>query len=230
MYLDDDFIKGLAEDSREAIIAICKRYRRIWNSVKSGSDKYQLALEVYAFLQTFFSVRGLPLIEVNITGDLDGDTKNIDGFIRDLGKKTQAKIHVRTLDEYKHHYAIKFGTEFHYEFSEGDLQKIQGLLNKLRTLISDSQDLTEDHKSRLLKRLEALQSELHKRVSNLDRFWGFFIDASIVIGLMGENAKPMIEAVQKIVQIIWPTQTRAYELPSDLPFKLLGQAEDDKSE
>ena len=75
-----------------------------------------------------------------------------------------------------------------------------------------------------------MQSELHKKVSDLDRFWGFFIDASIVVGQMGENAKPMVEVIRQIVRIIWPTQTRAYELPSDVPFKLLGQSENDRPE
>ena len=133
-------------------------------------------------------------------------------------------------DVYKHLFMEKFNVSATYEFSQGDLDKIQELLNDLRTLISESKDLGEDHKSRLLRRLEKLQSELHKKVSDLDRFWGFFIDASIVVGQMGENAKPMVDIIQKIVKIIWPIQTRAYELPSDLPFKLLGQAEDDKSE
>ena len=176
------------------------------------------------------SARGLQPIKVKITGNVDNDMKNINELIWILPGAMKKEIHVGTLGEYKHYYGIKFDSLFHCEFSEGDFKNIQKLLNQLRTLISKSKDLEENHKYRLLKRLEKLQSELHKKVSDLDRFWGFFIDASIVIGQMGENAKPMIEVIRKIVKIIWPTQTRAYELPSDLPFKFLCQAEDDKSE
>ena len=225
MYFDDDFIKTLPDDSREAIITVCNHYVARRNHTQVASQKHQLALEVYALLQVLLPARGLPSIEVKITGVSNADRESIDGFINDIQKKMQAKIHVGTLDEYKRHFGIKFASVFHYEFSDGDFKKIQELINDLRTLISEASDLEADHRHRLLKRLEALQAEFHKKVSDLDRFWGFFIDASIVVGLMGENAKPMVDVIKKIVTIIWPTQTRAYELPSDMPFKLLGQSE-----
>lgn len=231
MYFDDEFTKQLPEDPREAIVSVCiKALTRIRQQTTNSVEEYECALESYAIVEALLNATGITDERVNITGDHFDDLKQIKEFLNGIRHEMQSDINRDKFNNYRSTYAMKFGTEFHYEFSEGDLEKIQGLLNELRDLISESQELEEDHRHRLLKRLEKLQSEWNKKVSDLDRFWGFFIDASIVVGQMGENAKPMIEIIQKIVRIIWPTQTRAYELPSDLPFKLLGQTEGDKSE
>lgn len=230
MYFDDNFIDQLPDNTREAIIAICDYYRTRRNGIPNDDGKHQFALEAYAFLKSFMPARGLPPIEIQISGSIRDDINKVDNSIGVLKEVMQKEIRVNTLDGYEQYYGVKFKSIFHYEFSEGDFKKIQELLNQLRNLISESNELEEDHKHRLLKRLEKLQSELHKKVSDLDRFWGFFIDASIVVGQVGENAKPIIDVIEKIVKIVWPTQTRAYELSSDLPFKLLGTAEDNKTE
>ena len=67
---------------------------------------------------------------------------------------------------------IGIGKKFAYEFSQGDIERIQTLLNDLRSLVSAADKFKPDHQQRLLARLEALQRELHKKVSDLDRFWG----------------------------------------------------------
>jgi len=133
-------------------------------------------------------------------------------------------------EDHKKTFGIQLGKVFHYEFSDGDLKRIQQLINELRDLISGTEKFNEEHKQRLLKRLEKFQAELHKKVSDLDRFWGILFDFSTVIGLMGENAKPMVGVIKEIVGIIWPVQTRAYDLASNLPFKLLGEKDDEKAE
>ena len=104
---------------------------------------------------------------------------------------------------------------FAYEFSQGDLERIQTLVNELRDYISQCEELEEEHRQRLLKRLENLQSELHKKVSDLDRFWGLVGDAGVVMGKLGKDAKPIVDRIKEIAKITWNTQSRAEELPSD---------------
>lgn len=123
-------------------------------------------------------------------------------------------------DHFKRFLQVKFGRGFLYRFSDGDINRIQTLINELRQIISKTDNLGKSHKSRLLNRLEKLQSELHKSVSDLDRFWGLLIDASIVLKKVGENAKPIVDRVREIVDIIWRVQIRAEELPSNTPFEL----------
>lgn len=103
---------------------------------------------------------------------------------------------------------------FYYEFTDGDLDRIQELLNELRDELSSSQLFEQGHKQRLLRRLEKLQSEMHKRVADIDRFWGLVGDAGVALGKFGSEAKPFVDRVKEISQIVWRTQARAEELPS----------------
>jgi hypothetical protein len=103
---------------------------------------------------------------------------------------------------------------FAYEFSAGDVERVQQLIGELRDLLSAATQIEEGHRQRLLRRLEKLQSELHKKVSDLDRFWGLIGDAGVVAGKLGKDAKPFVDRVRELTSITWRTQARAEELPS----------------
>lgn len=91
---------------------------------------------------------------------------------------------------------------------------MQVLISQVRDLIVNDNGLEKDHKRRLLSRVEKLQSELHKKVSDLDRFWGLIGDAGVVLGKLGKDAKPIVDRIKEIADIVWQTQSRAEELPS----------------
>ncbi len=244
MIFDEDFLKSLPDDWPSAIDKIHDRFMErakeeslkdptFGISVEGVGYLFEDIEELHTLLGVFKKKHGISRTIPNITAGRIVATRNLLAYMKTLREEGQSVIASRNrkqeLGHYKHVFETALNNAFSYEFSQGDLDEIQALLNQLRDLIADTSELEEGHRHRLLRRLEKLQSEMHKVVSDLDRFWGFFIDASIVVGLMGENAKPMVDVIQKIVKIIWPTQTRAYELPSDFPFKLLDQGEDDKS-
>ena len=89
-----------------------------------------------------------------------------------------------------------------YEFSDQDYSRVQVLINELRDEINKSSLITEDHKRRLLKRLEAMQVELHKKTSDIDRFWGFIGEAGITIRKFGEDMQPITNRVQELGRIV----------------------------
>jgi len=103
---------------------------------------------------------------------------------------------------------------FFYEFTDGDLKRIQQIINELRDHIGSSDLFEEDHRRRLLRRLESLQSEMHKKMSDVDRIWGLVGDAGVAIGKFGSDAKPFVDRIRELSQIAWKTQARAEELPS----------------
>jgi hypothetical protein len=111
-------------------------------------------------------------------------------------------------------FRVGLGVKFAYEFSQGDLDRIQSLLNELRSLVSASEKFKPEHQQRILSRLETLQRELHKKVSDLDRFWGLVGDAGVMLAKLGNDAKPIVDRVREIADIVWNTQGRAEELPS----------------
>lgn len=110
------------------------------------------------------------------------------------------------------------------------LKGYRNLLSELRQLITDSDKFDENHRERLLNKLEKLQSELHKRTSNLDKLWGLIGEAGIVLGKFGEDAKPLADRIRKIAEITWRTQARAEELSSGFEMPLLKSAEDSPDE
>lgn len=121
--------------------------------------------------------------------------------------------------------ALRYKASFGYEFTDGDLQRIQQLINELREQLVANQQLTAEHKQRVMQRLEALQRELHKRVSDLSRIYGLVGEAGVLLGKLGEDAKPFVDRIREIAQIGWRTQSRAEELPSDLELPLLSASD-----
>lgn len=119
-------------------------------------------------------------------------------------------------------YETLFGTGFQIEFDDADLERVQELINELRNQISSSTLFQNDHQTRLLARLEKLQSELHKRVSDVDRLWGLVGDAGITLGKFGKDAKPFVDCIKEISEIVWRSQARAEGLPSSAEFPQLG--------
>jgi hypothetical protein len=142
-------------------------------------------------------------------------------------KKLEADKNEILLKDIKSKFDVKLGTGFAYEFSEGDLKKVQTSINDLRGLINDSKIIEDNHKHRLLKRLERLQSELHKKMSDLDRFWGFVGDAGVVMGKFGNDVKPLTDRIREMMGIVWNTQARAEELESGSPNPFLKENNDD---
>jgi hypothetical protein len=134
--------------------------------------------------------------------------------IKDSFKEHAVKLSV---ESYTIRYKTALKNSFAYEFSQGDLERIQSLVNELRGQILENKNLENAHKQRLLRRLENLQSELYKRVSDLDRFLGLVGDAGVVLGKLEEDAKPIVDRLREIVEIAWKTQARTEELPSDSP-------------
>ena len=179
-------------------------------------QEYNVLTETYALLLELKEAGILPvdITLIEFSGSLQADSKRVYdqlGVIKSRCKEESAKLRLRS---FKSHFKASLGTTFHYEFSQGDLERIQELVNQLRQTVSESHHLQADHRQRLLKRLENLQSELHKKMSDLDRFWGLIGDAGVVLGKLGNDAKPLVDRIREIADIVWRTQSRAEELPS----------------
>ena len=118
-------------------------------------------------------------------------------------------------------YRLRLGAGFYYEFSDGDHKRIQALVNELRDMIVASSDFDERHRERILEKLEAVQKELHKRMTSLGKLWDLIGEGGVVLGKFGEDAKPIFDRIREICEIAWRTTARAEELPSGARFPLL---------
>jgi hypothetical protein len=227
---DDEFLSSIPENTFEALKSILNHFGALGGIESFEGEHYDDYIRAYAFLQVFSETHNLNLK----FGDLDKIQREdhiayiCKAFLEHtvpIYQELEANHRKRIFEDSKTQYSLKIGTSFAYEFTEGDLKKIQKNINELRTLISDSKIIEKAHQQRLLKRLERLQSELHKRVSDLDRFWGFVGDAGIVMGKFGKDAKPMVDRIREMMGIVWRTQSKAEELESGSTNLFLSEGE-----
>jgi uncharacterized protein YoxC len=234
MLFSEKFLIGLRDDPIGGALKMIETVRA--NIDTNGQEwmesDYETFLEAYALINELIAAKLLPVSGpgFSISGDLRHDCKNINQYLQALEThcvKESSKMKVVSLQA---HFKIAIGAGFAYEFSQGDLDRVQILVNQIRDLISSTEGLQDEHKNRLLARLEKLQSEMHKKVSDLDRFWGLIGDAGVVLGKLGQDAKPVVDRIKEIAEIVWQTQSRAEELPSGTQIPMLGGTKAAKSD
>jgi hypothetical protein len=224
MLFDDDFVSTINDDPVKSARQVCERaLQAVENGTGWSRHEYDYLLESYALLQTLIEAQLLkiahkPLI---LTGTVEEDCPQMFGYIREVKAKLDVMTAHSSLDKLKARFAHGLKSGFAYEFSQADLQRIQQLINELRDQVANSQVFDEQHRTRLMKRLENLQREVHKRVSDLDRFWGLIGDAGVALGRFGKDAKPIVDRISEIAQIVWHTQAQTEGLPSTTDMPLL---------
>ena len=46
-------------------------------------------------------------------------------------------------------------------------------------------------------------------------------EAGVVLGKLGDDAKPFVDRVREITEVVWRCQARSEQLPGDVPLRLL---------
>ena len=219
MLFNDDFIESLRNDPVPGIIKLCDKVSSALTQVHESWTRqdYSILLEAYALLVELLESGLLPIrvdhYEIDGSGD-ESECRDLYKWlmtVRSYCLVEESKLRVVAL---RNRFRGSLGAAFAYEFSQGDLDRVQALVNELRGLIASTDQFEKEHKQRLLRRLEKLQAEMHKKVSDLDRFWGLVGDAGVVVGKLGADAKPIVDRIREIAEIVWQTQSRAEELPS----------------
>lgn len=225
MIFSEEFLENLKTDPLEGTIQLVKLTRQnlVQNSQDWQDQEYQTLLEAYALISEIVESQILKIQHPNfvISGNKNEDCMRINHYLKMLEQYCVSESSKLKVESLRSHFKTALGSGFSYEFSQGDLERVQVLVNEIRELISQTNGLERDHQRRLLVRLEKLQSEMHKKVSDLDRFWGLIGDAGVVLGKLGEDAKPIVDRIKDIAEIVWQTQSRAEELPSGTQIPML---------
>lgn len=218
MLFDDAFIESLRSNPVQGVIELCdEALKKEGRAYESPDKNYERLSDAYALLKALQEAGTLPNkiampVELSQRRDIAcADISNLLVGVRAQYKTESDKLRLENLTA---RYKTVVSNGFVYEFSQGDLEAVQERVNELRSLITTVKGLEKEHQQRLLRRLEKLQGELHKKVSDLDRFWGLIGDAGVVMGKLGDDAKPIVDRMREIADIVWRTQSRAEELPS----------------
>lgn len=224
MLFEQEFIEKIENNPIEGISKACAYILDKQHSLDHGQggdwseEEHSVLMEGAIFLSMAIDANGLHFESQmpEITNDITDNCGELVKYINGISSALKIELIQLQAQSYKKRYESVFNSVFAYEFSQGDLERIQILINEIRIQIVENDKFVSGHKQRLLQRLEKLQSELHKRVSDLDRFWGLIGDAGVVLGKLGEDAKPIVDRIKEIAEITWKTQARTEELPSDI--------------
>ncbi|MDP3979146.1 MAG: hypothetical protein Q8P85_14340 [Pseudomonas sp.] len=220
MFFEQEFINWVEDNPIEGLVKACEKalawQKELENPEVWTEAEHEHLWETSTFVQLVIEANSLDIdTEAPIANtEIDENCKNLIEYLKGVHKSLRAEATKLKISSYKNRYNTALKKSFAYEFSQGDLDRVQVLVNEIRSHITENIALEEDHKRRLLKRLENLQSEFHKRVSDLDRFWGLVGDAGVVLGKLGKDAKPIVDRVREVAEIVWKTQARTEELPS----------------
>lgn len=226
MFIDETILNIIKNDPDKGICTLRNKVDSyLQNGNEWGQNEYDILLETYALIIELdhAQIINLDYHITNLTGQFATDLTIMSETLERTYTQCKARMDRNSLERLRGRFRMDFSTEFSYEFSQGDLERLQELINQIRHQISAA-GLEDEHKQRLLARLEKLQSELHKKVSDLDRFWGLIGDAGVVLGKLGEDAKPIVDRVREVAGIVWKTQARSEELPSGTDIPLLGDS------
>ena len=209
-YFDKEMLRQLPADNVEALLLLSHEILRL--EAQCGKDEgwsktlYNDYLEAYSIFKSFGEVRKIDLKLPTITSNWESDIDSLWQYFKKNSVGWQQIVSERTtksiLDDKRLEYTNFFESVEEYEFNDQDFARVQDLINELRKLIGDSNLITPDHKRRLLRRLEAMQSEIHKKSSDIDRFWGFVAEAGIVTRKFGEDMKPISDRVTELGKIV----------------------------
>jgi len=221
---DDRFIESLPDDIFEAIKLVEAQFEEFQSRFPQKEQRlamHESYVAMLGFLRVLAESHGISMGKIVLTRNPQTNIDNICSYMRDLVNRSRERKNELILSAAEQRAELLLTKGFVYEFSDGDLARVQKLINELRDLITKSKDFEDEHKSRLLKKLEQLQSELHKRMSNLDKLWGIIGEAGIILGKFGEDAKPFTDRIREILTITWRIQVRAEELESGFEMPLL---------
>jgi hypothetical protein len=217
---DAEMIRSLPADDDEAIRYICGQFLPFYSEMDNTQriklyDEFASAL---AFFIAFAESRSLKFNHPSIDASVPvPSAKRVIEYLKAQDVAAEARLQKRLGEEefgrLREKYDAMFGGGFSHEFTESDISRIQELIDELRELITAASALGENHRGRLLRRLEKLQTELHKKVPDMDRFWGFVGDAGEAIGKFGKDAKPFLDRVREILELVLKAQAGAAQLP-----------------
>jgi NifB/MoaA-like Fe-S oxidoreductase len=192
-----------------------------------ANDKNTAYVEAYEMFRQFCADSGVAIKTetVELAPDRNTNVQRIIAFFdrafselepEVLARKIRTETTLAREAAHKRYIAIT-GNGFVYELSESDFDQIQKLINHLRKLLQDAKEIDEKHRARLLERLEALQSELHRKMTSFEIVWGYFMETTYAIAQIGDSAKEIRKTIREIVAIISIAASVAYGLPSSTP-------------
>ena len=221
---DDAFVANLRDDPWDAVAQVCTGFDEWFKTIPKEEHlaHHERIVDAYALLRTVISqhtehLPGIPDV-CQVAHNHQSNINNLVAQFNEIGELTQKVLGNRSADQFfttsSERYEALLAGELRIQFHDDEIKQLQSLINDLRDAISGCESLEANHKYRLLRRLERLQTELHKEVSNLDSMWMFIGDAAFVLGQAAKDGRPIAELVRDMMGIARSAMARTHGLPA----------------
>ena len=196
-------LANLPADNLEALAVLGVEFEKFDGHARQMPEHHDDYVEALSILRGFAVARDTKLEPFPELGSQrHQNVTNIAAYFGKLRNTVRAELtnrHARGyFDSKTDEYISLFSKASIYEFSEPDFKRVQDLVNELRELIRGSTLITDEHKRRLLRRLEAMSNELRRKTNDIDRFWGFIGEAGIAMRKFGDDLAPISERVLEL--------------------------------
>jgi hypothetical protein len=203
-FFTESFLDALPDDPLLALAEVCTEFRKFDQAAAQKPELHGDYLSAVAVLQALAKSRtfSLPIPVPGPGANAQQNINNIRDYIFQIEGHLTQRLHSDFIQRESDKYSARFEADSAYVFPDDDYKRIQELLNEMRDILSNTKSIPEKHKRRLLERLERMQRELHKKTSDLDRFWGFIGEVGIAAGKFGKDIKPFVDRVRELTEIV----------------------------
>lgn len=170
--IDQNFLENLPDDPLFVIQAISQlvQDRYVNKSPEQRWNDYDFIIEAYGLFQAFAEANNLKYPFPELGTDKHRNMEQIFFFLEERKMEAEKELTDLSLLGAKEKFSVLFRNAFYYEITDGDLKRIQELINEIRDIATTSLKFEKEHRQRILKRLEKLQRELHKKCQILISF------------------------------------------------------------
>ena len=200
-------LSSLPSDNFEALAVLCGEFERFDGFARQLPEHQNDYVEALSILRGFAMAREAKLPAFPDLGpQRHQNISKVTSYFNQLRTTVREELTHRYsqghFDAKTEEYIALFSGAASYEFSEADFKRVQDLVTQLRDLIRGSTLISDEHKRRLLRRLEAMSGELRRKTNDIDRFWGFIGEAGIAMRKFGEDLAPISERVLELGGIV----------------------------
>lgn len=200
-------LTSLPADNLEGLAALCTEFERFDGHARQMPEHHDDYVEALGILRGFAMARHAQLEAFPEIGpQRHQNIANIAMWFGKLRSRVRGELIGRSarghFDTKADEYMSLFNRAAIYRFSDPDFLRVQELTAELGDLFRNSALIGEEQKRKLLRRLEAMRAEFHRKTNDIDRFWGFLGEAGIAMRKYGEDLQPIAERVLELGDIV----------------------------
>ncbi len=194
--------KGHLERIYKDIILDLDTIRLYVKNCSETVDLFLVKTNLFVMVDSDLDLKHRQSAKNKLMYDISTDMRTVCAAINEIDynrirRKNQEEIQARLDAEEPYEYM----PQAPYELTDAELQRVQDLIQELKTSIRNSGELTESHKDRLLSRLDALQQRVNKKMSSLDKVFALIGTAGITLGKLGPEVKPLVDSFRELADV-----------------------------